>query len=234
MIIVESVLDQIPTLFIAKIEQSAVLTEESDTVVGFDLKRRPILKFAKLWISSTGTITAELWDSNRKIADYWWDGFLKLQRLRDDYTNSQTCFAQLRSFIKPLKDVAYRDYIDLMHILVSYLQTNTDKEADYNELVERLLTHPFHNTTLVTETWKQELHALPMKGDQKSQFDKTFMVKLGNLALDTKEEAVRVGVGVNLSFSFQNFSWQDQTLFEVSPDGKYVKIFSEELAKKLA
>jgi hypothetical protein len=158
---------------LAKIEYDKFIEEKVwEMRQGLPLEKH-ILKSCLFKIEKT-TISDDIriYDSNPRIARYWWDDFLELDPKR---TNEENTIIVERAFEKELsksiKKLSYFDYSALIDRLHQYLQTH--REFDFDNLLKEVFeTYQAKNKKIVIRNLIAPLRSLPERGG----FDKNFII----------------------------------------------------------
>jgi hypothetical protein len=158
---------------LAKIEFDTFIEEEEWVKrQGLPLEKQ-VLKSCLFKIDETAiTEDIRIYDSNPRVARYWWDGFLELKEKRTDEENTRGFEAAFEyKLTKLVKKVSYFDYSNLIDRLRQYYQAH--KDFDFDELLEEV----FENYQPVNKRIKMKevidsLRSLP----EKRQFDERFPI----------------------------------------------------------
>jgi hypothetical protein len=112
---------------VSKVDHHAFLDEADLTKhIGMPYKRR-VLKACLIPIATDGTFErVSIYDTNLKIAEYWWKDFLELIEERSDEQNTKTAFYSMEHLlVTQVKPKSKADFTYLRNDLVSYFRTHS-------------------------------------------------------------------------------------------------------------
>ncbi len=159
-------------VLLAKLDHYEFLDEKDLTKrVGLPYEKR-VLKACLIPINSNGEFeSASVFDTNAKIAEYWWKDFLELQEEKSDEENTKTAFHSVEQFLsKEIGKKSRADYTYLRNDLVSYFRTQ--QSFRYSHLIETLFGNytPSVDTINIDDV-KKKAKALPKAKKFDQQFD---------------------------------------------------------------
>lgn len=112
------------------------------------------------------------YDTNTKMATYWWKDFLELEVVRNDDINTKNAFVAIeKEILNPLQKNFKQDYLHLWNLTLGYFRLQGEFNLDHykNEIIGRY--QPF-NTDLSVSDLQLKCNDLPYRGDFDSRFDK--------------------------------------------------------------
>ncbi|MDX6445141.1 MAG: hypothetical protein QOH71_2215 [Blastocatellia bacterium] len=166
-------------VLITKVDHHAFLDEADLTKhVGMpyqeDVLR--VLKACLVAVASDGSFErATIYDTNLRIAEYWWKDFLQLQEERTDEHNTQSAFYAFEHLLATqVKPKSKADYTSLRNDLVSHFRTR--KAFSHKRLVKTILGNYAPSVDTI------DVAALTAKADElpeKKNFDQQFNIQKG-------------------------------------------------------
>lgn len=117
-------------LLLAKLDQTEILSRRTwQREPGFPFEKNRLLKtcFCRIDLDSGNPVFSEIlvFDSNTRIAQFWWRNFLELGELTNDGTNSQRAYAEWKRFLEQnVKKKSEADFISLRNALAFHFRTS--------------------------------------------------------------------------------------------------------------
>lgn len=156
---------------ICKAEDSEFIDRDDFEIArGFPTKRKIFKSFLGVFDENDDISHILVTDSHNKIARYWWDGYLELDRYWDDAYNTSTAFEAIDlKILKPLKRESLSEYYNLRNSTIRYFRS--DNSFVLESYLENAIGNyrPVSSAINVTDL-KDKIRALP----QKHSFDKSF------------------------------------------------------------
>lgn len=161
-------------VLLTKLDHHAFLDEEDFTKrTGLPYEKR-VLKGCLIPIESSGNFgEVRVYDTNARIAQYWWSDFLELEEIRSDVANTKLAFNAVDQFLaREVGKKCKGDYNILRNDLVSYFHTR--QGFQYTELVETLFGNYSPSVDGIDPTGlKNDAASLP----KKNKFDQQFNIE---------------------------------------------------------
>jgi hypothetical protein len=164
---------------ITKVDHRAFLDEADLTKhVGMPYHKDvlQVLKACLVPVAHDGSFDqATIYDTNLRLAEYWWKDFLQLQEERSDENNTQTAFYAFEHLLATqVKPKSKADYTYLRNDLVSYFRTKNSFK--HKKLVKAILGNYTPSVaTIDAPTLTAKAAELP----QQKKFDHQFNIQRG-------------------------------------------------------
>ncbi|UCH94011.1 MAG: hypothetical protein JSV88_27605 [Candidatus Aminicenantes bacterium] len=206
---------------LAKIDHNAFISESNwQKQFGFPYERH-VLKSCLIKFEGNPKIKEILvYDSNPKIARYWWDDFLELNEKRSDKDNTWISFYNIERIIsKNLKEKSPTDHVNVLTRLENYY--DSQKTFDFDEMKKNVFE------SYESQDPKIKMKSLVKQGEnqiEKGKFDPIFPI-------DKKEISERykfvIEVNDNIKLILTDFLDNLKHLITVEKDDtgdKFIKI----------
>lgn len=172
-------------LLLAKLEQTEILSRRTwKREQGFPFDKNRLLKtcFCRMDCDGDQPAFSEIliFDSNSRIAQFWWRDFLELAELTNDGTNSQRAYGEWKKFLDHnVKKQSEADYIALRNALAFHFRSSPTYV--HKDVCDMLLKN-FHASSPQLDV--KDLHAkaidLPKKySSMDRQFEERFNIDPG-------------------------------------------------------
>lgn len=155
-----------------------------------------------------------LFDSTKKMANYWWNKLLELEPIRSDDVNTKTAMRKIKTTIKnSIESSSPSDYTIYNDKLKGYF--NTSQEFDIEEMIKIVIdSHTPKNESINTNKLKEKIRAVALK-----QFDGQFKIDLGAIKND-KIEVYKLDERISLTLYDEIGNLPDKIIAEEN-DGEY-------------
>jgi len=193
-------------------------------------------KIYKAFIANvrSGNIVKRMtYDSNSKIATYWWREFLELDVVRHDEVNTQRAFDTIVSeVINPVKRQSKQDYLNLWNITLGHFRLDGEFDLDYyrDEILGNY--HSCDNNVSISDL-QTRCNNLPNRGDFDRRFTKNSLLLKGK----KYKQIISLTNEINLTISDYIANMAEVLQAEENDAGeKFLKIKSNagyEYAKRL-
>lgn len=162
-----------PTIIVSKADHSDFL-DENELVLrrGLPLKKK-LFKAMAVSFNSEGSVeTVFVIDTNRQIANYWWDSYLELrEKYTDSYNTIQALAILDRKIFNPIKKKFPSDHTILRNSSIGYFRNQTTFDIDH---YTKSLLDEYQP---VNEDLKpHEIAAKILKLPEQGEFDRNFSV----------------------------------------------------------
>lgn len=161
-------------IVISKVDHHAFLDEaDLKKHIGMPYEKR-VLKACLVPIAKDGTFgEVSLYDTNLKIAEYWWKDFLELVEERSDEQNTQTAFYSLEHLlVNQVKPKSKADYIYLRNDLVGYFRTHSS--FNHTDLTDAVFGNYLPSVATIDPA---KLKAKAIQLPQQKNFDQQFNIE---------------------------------------------------------
>ncbi|MGG2466819.1 hypothetical protein ACOV1W_03730 [Paraclostridium bifermentans] len=166
-----------------KVDHSAYL-DKNDLVkrIGLPLEEK-ILKSCIIEYNLNKDINRiSLFDSTKKMANYWWNKLLELEPIRTDDLNTKTAMRKIKGTIKKVVETnSPSDYTIYNDKLKGYF--NTREEFDIEEMISTVIDgHNTKDQSVDTDILKEKIRSVALK-----TFDGQFKIDLSAIKNDKVE-----------------------------------------------
>lgn len=162
--------DNVRKYIICKAEDTAFINEKNyNKERGYPVKKKIIKSFIAVFDEENEISEILITDSSSKIAKYWWDDFLELDKCHDDAYNTLAVFDSVEKILSRYKKKYPADHMQLRNAVITMVRTKG--EFNYDKFVGEV----FENYEPVDSTINMrdiigKIKELP----QKHNFDKVF------------------------------------------------------------
>lgn len=207
---------------ITKVDHNTFLDE-------VDLKKRIglpfesyVLKACIIKIIDNEINNIDVFDTQKKIAEYWWKDFLELQELTTDEHNTRLAFTSIHSHLaRRLKKHYPADYTYIRNNLISYFRNRNS--FNYQEMVDHVIGEYEPDSDLDVDDLKRTINELP----KNREFDKTFQI-VEDVIKAKYSRTISLDKKIKLKIEEDIENLENKIIAFESEDGKkYVKIESE-------
>lgn len=157
-------------IVISKADYNEFIEQTSGRLTAGLPTKKKIYKAFIANVSSNNVTKLTTYDSNTKIAEYWWKKFLELDVIRQNDINTKRAFDTIESeIINPTKKHSKQDFLNLWNITLGYFRLGGEFDLDHyrDEILGNY--HPYSETVKVADL-QAKCNSLPDKG----KFDKRF------------------------------------------------------------
>ena len=159
---------------LAKVEHIDFVDDEDFSFKsGFSKDMRKLWKSCIFEIDDLGNTSYSAKVYSNTVAKYWYDGFLELDQVKSDETNTDRAFRAIDSTLnRNVKGIAPRDHTILRNSLILYFKAND--YIDYDSMVQNTFEsyHPVELEQEKLDKIIEKIRELPAK----HKFDKQFNV----------------------------------------------------------
>jgi hypothetical protein len=160
------------TYLLAKVEHSDWVDDADFSFkTGFSKDKKTIWKSCLFDLANADVeINAKIYSNT--VAKYWWDGFLELDEMISDESNTIKAFKAIEETLnRNIRGSAPQDYTVIRNSVISYFKGNT--HIDYNNMMDTILGQyqPSDLTEEKLASLKQKLSELPQKRNFDHQFN---------------------------------------------------------------
>lgn len=159
---------------LAKVEHTDFVDDEDFSFKsGFSKDMKKLWKSCIFEIDDLGHTSYSAKVYSNTVAKYWYDGFLELDQVKSDETNTDRAFRAIdRTLNRNVKGIAPRDHTILRNSLILYFKAND--YIDYDSMVQNTFEsyHPVELEQEKLDKIIEKIRELPAK----HKFDKQFNV----------------------------------------------------------
>jgi hypothetical protein len=171
---------------IAKAEHRDFIEEVTfKKLKGLPFKKKIFKSFIAELDSKRNPVNAWVDDTNESIARYWWDDYLELVEVYDDFYNTKRAFDVIDNAIfAPLQKEAKQDYMALRNATIHLFRTSDS--FNYDEYVKRVIKKykPVNKEKVDIERIVERMKDLP----EKRKFDRRFDIEPGEIRAKFKKD----------------------------------------------
>lgn len=202
-----------------KIDHSAYLDlSRLENSVGLPLEEK-ILKSCVIKYNEYNKIDdIKIYDSTKKIADYWWDGLLELEYNNTDNKNTRNAMRKIRSCIeKNLSNEFPYDSTLIKNKMVGYFTSNS--QFDISEFCTKVIDEYIpKKSNLDKDKLKEKIYDLASK-----TFDSQFNIDASVVQKD-KIEVYKIGDRISLTLYDEIENLTDKIVVEKENEHKILKL----------